>query len=58
MYDACIQSNTSTIPGTAVLEELNVTTPLYLNFVALFAFGIGFRILGYIALRILHRPKL
>ncbi len=49
----------ATIPGTDVLQELNaMANPLYINFVALFAFGIGFRILGYLALRFMHSKPL
>ena len=56
-YEVCSMAN-ATIIGLDVLQELSVTKPLYINFVALFTFGIGFRILGYLALRFLHRKPL
>jgi len=43
------------IPGTAVLEELNVTIPLYVDVIVLYTFALSFRILAYLALRFLHR---
>ena len=46
----------ATIPGTAVLEQLNVTLPLYLNILALVLIGLGLRVLAYLALRFMHRP--
>jgi len=45
----------ATIPGTAVLEELKVTIPLYVNVIVLYTFALSFRILAYLALRLLHR---
>lgn len=43
------------IPGTHVLEQLDVTLPLYAVSLLLIAIGVTFRILAYFALRFLHR---
>ena len=45
----------TTIPGTAVLEQLDVNLPFYVNVIVLFTFALSFRILAYLALRFLHR---
>ena len=45
----------TTIPGTAVLEQLNVSLPFYVNVIVLFTFALSFRVLAYLALRFLHR---
>jgi len=45
------------IPGTAVLEELEVKLPLYINVIVLYTFALSFRILAYLALRLLHRKR-
>ena len=47
----------ATIPGTAVLEQLEVTLPLYLNILVLVVISLTFRILAYLALRFMHRPS-
>ena len=44
-----------TIPGTAVLQELNVSIPFYGNILALLGFAIVARILTYLSLRFLRR---
>ena len=43
------------IPGTDVLEQLDVTLPLYAVYLLLIAIGLTFRTLAYFALRFLHR---
>ena len=46
---------TQMIPGTDVLEQLDVTLPFYATYLLLIAIGLVFRILAYFALRFLHR---
>ena len=43
------------IPGTDVLELLEVRLPFYINYPLLIIIGVIFRILAYFALRFLHR---
>ena len=43
------------IPGTDVLQELDVNLPFYVNYLLLVAVGLTFRLLAYFALRFLHR---
>ena len=43
------------IPGTDILEQLDVTLPLYATYLVMVAIGVVFRILAYFALRFLHR---
>ena len=46
---------TQLIPGTDILEQLDVTLPLYATYLVMVAIGVVFRILAYFALRFLHR---
>ena len=59
-YNATSNSNNMTqsplfIPGTDVLEQLDVTIPFYGLYLLLIAVGLVFRVLAYFALRFLHR---
>jgi hypothetical protein len=45
----------SLIPGTDVLEQLDVRLPFYINYPLLIIVGVTFRVLAYFALRFLHR---
>lgn len=47
----------ATFRGTEVLGLLGVDHPFYLNVVVLVIFAIAYRILAYMALRFLYRPK-
>ena len=50
-----VTNMTATLSGSDVLDDLNVTTPFYINIIVLFVFGIVLRTLAYVALRLLHR---
>lgn len=58
-YSSCNVTDSAengTISGLDVLEQLNANElPVYINFIALFALALIFRILAYFSLRFLHR---
>ena len=54
-FDVC--SNSSYIPGTAILDAQGTSLPLWANTFMLLAFLLVFRVLGYIVLRYFRRPK-
>ena len=43
------------IPGTDVLQQLDVTLPFYAMYLLLIGSGLIYRLLAYFALRYLHR---
>ena len=43
------------IPGTDVLQQLDVTLPFYATYLLLIGSGLIYRLLAYFALRYLHR---
>lgn len=45
-----------TISGSDVLQEIGVSYPLYINFLAMAGFSLLYRVLAYLSLRFLHRP--
>ena len=45
-----------TISGSDVRQEVGVSYPLYVNFLAMAGFSILYRVLAYLSLRFLHRP--
>ena len=48
-------NGTQMIPGTDVLQQLDVTLPFYAIYLMMAGIGVIFRILAYFALRFLHR---
>lgn len=55
-YGKCYNNGT-VIEGTDILERLNVTRSLGENIAVLLCFIFIFRILTYLSLRYLHKPK-
>ena len=55
-YGAC-RNNGTAIEGSDILEKLNVARPAAVNIAALFVFNVMFRILAYLSLRYVHKPK-
>lgn len=55
-YAGC-RNNGTIIQGSEVLEKLNVSRTVGENIAALLLFIVVFRVLTYLALRFLHKPK-
>ena len=55
-YGKC-HNNGTVIEGTDILERLNVTRSVGENIAVLLCFIFIFRILTYLSLRYLHKPK-
>ena len=55
-YAAC-RNNGTAIPGSEVLEKLNVSRTVGENVAVLLLFIVLFRVLTYLSLRFLHKPK-
>lgn len=55
-YAGC-RNNGTIIQGSEVLQKLNVSRTVGENIAALLLFIVVFRVLTYLALRFLHKPK-
>lgn len=55
-YAAC-RNNGTAIEGSDILEKLNVARPAAVNIAALLLFNVMFRILAYLSLRYVHKPR-
>ena len=55
-YAAC-KNNGTAIEGSDILEKLNVARSAGANIAALFVFNVMFRVLAYLSLRYVHKPK-
>ena len=55
MSEGAMNGTQPMIPGTDVLQQLDVTLPFYAMYLLLIGSGLIYRILAYFALRYLHR---
>jgi len=55
-YAAC-RNNGTAIEGSDIIEKLNVARPAVVNIAVLFLFNVFFRIMAYLSLRYVHKPK-